>query len=428
MIYIYAHTVTTRLDYTLKVIFNHILQVDFLIVDEDTFNNANSKHPKLNYSEEKLPDAIWIKPDSLLYEDTIKKQDIAVSFKENIPYFYKTSEESDFPFDIIASSFFMLSRYEEYLPFNKDLHGRFPAKESLAYKANFIDLPVVHLWAIKLRDALLKQKPNFLFPTRIFTQLNTLDIDIAYAYKGKPFIRNFGAFFKSLFTFNFKDLHNRISVFLGKKDPYDTYDIIESIQKESTTDSIYFFQVGKYGVYDKNLRLKKMRNLIKRISKHATIGIHPSYQSNESINSLKEEKENLSNILGKPITKSRQHYLKMTIPNTYENLISIGVKEDYTMGFAQQVGFRAGMALPFPFFNLQLNKERSLLLIPFQIMDDTLKDYMQLSPVEAKEKIHSIKQIIKDVNGQLITIFHNSFLTNQDDLKGWVSVYKSIFK
>jgi len=325
MIYIYSHTTSSRLAYTLEVLFKTILQVEYKLVDKETFVE-NSNYPKINYSEEKIGDAIWIQPHSLLFETDIKPQEIAVTQKEEIPYFFLTNELADFQFDVLASSFYMLSRYEEYLPFSADKHGRFTAQASLAYKANFLEKPVVHLWAKQLRKALLQQKPNFLFPTHIFTQINTIDVDIAYSFKGKSLQRRLGGCIRSVFTFNGLDIKNRIKYLFGGKDPYDTYTILKEIQDTSNAEVLYFFQVGEQGAYDKNLSLNaSMRKLILKVAAYANVGVHPSYQSNENKELVDNEKNALSEILEKPVTKSRQHYLKMSFPDTYENLIVIGI-------------------------------------------------------------------------------------------------------
>ena len=428
MIYIYAQKKTKRLKYTLDVLFKTILQIGYKIVDKDLFLKK-SDLPKINYSNERIENSIWIKPHSLLFERAVKPQDIAVSHIKGIPYFFKTSKEADFQYDLFAISFYMLSRYEEYLPFTSDEHARFSAECSLAFKANFLQKPVVHLWAKQLRDAVLKQVPGFLFPTRIYTQVNTIDVDIAYAYKGKSFIRRLGSFAKALLYFDKKEISRHYSFMSDGKDPYDTYATLKEIQEQSKAENIYFFQVGKYGKFDKNLPVnRQMIKLIKKIATEATIGIHPSYNSNTDLKILREEKESLSKILDESLFKSRQHYLKMSLPETYENLISVGLKEDYTMGFPDQIGFRAGMAIPYPFFNLMMNKQRALTIVPFQIMDGTLKDYLQLTPEEALEQIEQMKMEIRNINGQFVSIFHNSFLTNQGEWKGWLAVYKQLMQ
>ena len=424
MIPIYSHSLTERLRYTLDVLFKRILQVDYKWVDKASFEKA--KPPKINYSDTAIAGAIWIKPHSLLFETGITEQDIQVTYRKEIPYFFKTDDLATILFDIFAASFYMLSRYEEYLPFNPDKHGRFRAEASLAYKTGFLQKPVVHLWAQRLREEIVKCDPLFSFPSGSFTQLNTIDIDVAYACQGKPWYRRAGGFIKKIFHFYNQATWQTLDCKDG--DPYDTYDVLETVQKETQVPSLYFFQVGKYGTYDKNLPLRKpMKQLIRRINTYAEIGIHPSYRSNRKRAILQKEVSDLSEVLGKKITKSRQHYLKMRLPETYENLITAGILEDYTMGFAGQISFRAGMAVPFPFFNLKLNQERPLLIVPFQLMDGTLKDYLKLSPEEALKRAEVIKEIVKQVKGQLVTIFHNSSLNDTADWKGWLAVYRELY-
>jgi hypothetical protein len=424
VIFVYSYKKSQRLKYTLDVLLKNILQVEYKLVDKATFI-ATTK-PKINYSEEDLPATIWIKPHTLLFETDIDFQDIRVTHSKGIPYFFKTSDILDFQFDILASAFYMLTRYEEYLPFTPDIHGRFTAIQSLAYTANFLQKPVVHLWAKLLQDTIVQQHPAYIFPKRDFTQHNTIDIDVAYACKGKPFWRKTGSIVKKLINFYYKATWQTVPC--TDKDLYDTYDILKEIQEYSNVNSTYFFQVGKYGKYDKNLPLNKtMQNLIKRTSSYANIGLHPSYNSNKSIAVLQKEVKNLVKILDKPLIKSRQHYLKMSLPDTYENLITVGIQEDYTMGFADQIGFRSGMALPYPFFNLNRNEQRPLSIVPFQIMDGTLKDYLKLTPDEATLEIQTIKKAVQDVNGQLVTVFHNSFLIDKDEWKGWLAVYSALF-
>jgi len=426
MIYIYSHKKTPRLKYTLHVVLKVILQVDFKLVDKETFE-SETVYPKINYSDEIIQADIWIKPHTLLFEKLIYPQKIRVTFQEGIPFFFKTDDIADFKFDIFASSFYMMCRYEEYLPFVADSHGRFTADESLAFKTRFLQKPVVHLWAKQLRGAIRKNYPDFLFPTRIFTQVNSIDVDIAYAYKGKTLKRRLGGLIKSVLHFDLYDVSQRVLYFFTGKDPYDTYATLRKIKKQSNAKNCYFFQVGSHGIYDKNLFLNDtMTKLILKTSKHASIGIHPSYNSNNHVNILRDECYDLSKILGKPISRSRQHYLKMTLPETYENLITVGIKADYTMGFPDQIGFRAGMTMPYPFFNLQTNKQRPLTIVPFQIMDGTFKDYMKLSPEEAIGKTKELKNCIQEVNGELVSIFHNSSLTDKGEWKGWLDVYKEV--
>ena len=425
MILIYSNIVSNRLKYTLEVVFKHILKSEYKIVDLETFKN-NSTNAKLNYSHEVLENCVQIIPCDLLFEENIILQKIEVELINGIPYFFRTASNNTLNHDILASIFYMTSRYEEYLPSNLDIHERFQAESSLAYKHGFLEIPIVNIWALKLKKNLLSKFPTLEFQKQRFKHINTFDIDDAYAYKGKNFFRLFASTLQSLLKLKTSDLKNRYNYLIKKeKDPYDTYSQIESLNGTIDSESIFFFLVGEYGKYDKNLphTSAELRKLIKTLGEKNEIGIHPSYNSNLKTKELLIEKSNLESICNKAVLKSRQHYLKLRIPHTYENLISVGIQEDYTMGFASKIGFRAGICTPFPFFNLKKNTQEKLMIFPFQIMDGTLNDYLNLSPSDAIEKIEKIIDEVKKVDGIFISLWHNSSLSEKNNWKGWSKVY-----
>jgi len=426
MIYIYSNIVSPRLQYTCDVIFQFILKVDYSWIKKEEMLTLKEV-PIINYSNEVFENSIGIKPHTILYENHIQEQKIAVTHLQGIPCFFKTSDIHSFHYDIFAATFYLISRYEEYLPFTPDIHGRFPATESLAYKANFLHLPVVHEWVNELKNKIELLFPNYHFPKIYYNQLNTIDIDIAYAFRGKPFLRQIGGLLKSLVLWDKQELQMRFSYYFYGKDILDTYDYIENVIQNNQVETIFFFQLGNYGVFDKNIPLKNpLKNLIKRLSKIGKIGIHPSYNSNTDMKALTLEINRLEQVLEHKIFHSRQHFLKLKFPETYENLIKNGISIDYTMGFADQIGFRAGMCVVYPFFNLIKNEQRPLLLLPFQLMEGTLKDYLQLSPHEAMEQVKKIKKTIQEVQGTFVSIFHNSSLSDVGEWKGWREVYEEV--
>ncbi|MEF8810095.1 MAG: hypothetical protein V5A47_04160 [Bacteroidales bacterium] len=109
---------------------------------------SNHEGPAINYSAKKLGNRLVITPTNLLFEKKIKEQEIFVTQWDTIKIFFQTNDHSSIPFDIFAASFFLVSRYEEYLPFSSDEHGRFEAKQSLAYTSSFLQEPIVDQWAI----------------------------------------------------------------------------------------------------------------------------------------------------------------------------------------------------------------------------------------------------------------------------------------
>lgn len=429
MIYLFSNQNSPRLQYTVEVCFNILLGMDC----EVTTNEANFKSiqdvPKINYSDQAIPNSIWIKPHSLLFETDIQTQKIAVTHLDGIPYFFKTSDQTDISYDLLASTFYMISRYEEYLPYTPDAHGRFSGKESLAFKANFLHLPVVHFWMQQLKNLILNRFPSAIFPTQTYSQINTIDIDVAFAFKGKPFLRQFGGMFKSLLQFNKWDLTQRFKYYFGGNDVFDTYNYLEQTLSVSKTANVFFFELGKYGTFDKNLPLNQtMKDLIIRLSKIGDIGIHPSYHSNSETQELTREIQALEKVIGHKVTQSRQHYLKLAFPKTYENLISNGITTDYSMGFADHIGFRAGISVAYPFFNLETNEQRPLQILPFQLMEGTLKDYQNLTLEEAVQMGLEMRQVVAEVKGTFVSIFHNSSLSDSGEWKGWRQLFESLLK
>jgi hypothetical protein len=213
-------------------------------------------------------------------------------------------------------------------------------------------------------------------------------------------------------------------------DPFDTYDLQLQLQKEYALSPLYFILFAEYGEFDKNIPVnsREFQRLIKSLGDYAEVGIHPSFASNSSVKLLKIEIESLAKILNREITKSRQHFLKLNFPTTYRNLINLDITDDYTMGYASETGFRAGICDPYLFYDLDLETETKLRIHPFHVMDGTLKDYQQLSPEEALVRIKKMVDEVKAVNGTFISLWHNESLGNLDRWEGWQDVYLELLK
>lgn len=427
MILIYSHKITNRLRYIFKTIFTDVLLSDIEITD-DTEQFESFKGPKINYSNSKLNSGIFFQSSSILFETGIKEQSISVFEFENTKCFFSVGRESVFPFDPFAASFYLVSRYEEYLPHIKDQHERFVASESLALQQNFIEEPLVNIWANRIAQEIEKQYPTFKFPERDFQFVSTLDIDNAYAYKNKGFLRVTGGLLKSFSQGTFSE---RLKVLSNKEmDPYDTFDYQNKIHKTYHIKPIYFFLLGDYDVNDKNIpvRNKQFQSLIKNIADYHTVGIHPSYASNKNISILQKEIKRLKDITHRNTSKSRQHFLKLNLPNTYRNLIDNDILEDYTMGYAEVSGFRASICSPYYFYDLDTEVSTKLKIVPFTVMEATLQYYNKLKPEEALTKIKTLIQKVKAVKGTFVSVWHNESLSDKDIWKGWQMVYEEMLK
>jgi hypothetical protein len=415
------------LQYICSFIFKEQLGLDFkLTIDSEAFKNHSGA--KINYSDSKIiDDEFYIQNHPLLFENDIKTKDVNCFIVNGNKAFFKTAD-CNFPFDIFAAAFYLLSRYEEYLPHEKDMYDRFAHENSLAFKEGFLNLPLINIWLQDFAESLSKKFPDGSLRTIVnferstFNFIPTYDIDIAYSYKHKGLLRNTGGFLKSPSA-------ERIKVLGGSvKDPFDCYDWLNKLHKQYHLDPIYFFLLAeKNGEYDKNIPPHKdaMWQLVKKHTALYEIGIHPSWQSNTKISLLKNEMEWLAEMSGiKHITISRQHYIKLYMPYTYRTLIEAGIQNEFSMGYGSINGFRASVASPFFWYDLEKDVATSLRIHPFCFMDaNSFYEQKQNAEQSFKELTHYYT-VCKNVNGTLITIWHNNFLGSSAAFKGWKEMYE----
>lgn len=425
MILIYSPYQSARLDYILKFIFGSLMGTDYRLT-----NNLNEyksySGPRLSYSKERTESGIWVSSTEFLFSDKIIPIEPTIAETTWGKIIFQVSENTRIPFDIFAASFYLISRYEEYLPFEPDKHGRFNHTSSVLYKADLISKPIINIWVNTFKKILNEKYSELKFNSPTYKFIATIDIDNAFAYREKGFFRTAGGYFRSLLHGKFSEITARRKVIHGKEtDPYDTYDFIKQIHKKNAIVPKIFVLNGKYGKYDKNISAKNPAfiKVLKELSATSEMGIHPSYCSNSTA-SLTEEKNVLEKILGINIFISRQHFLMLRFPETYISLIKNGITADYSMGYSTITGYRAGTCSSFPFFDLKTNQESSLIIFPFAWMDRTLLQHMKLTPSEAENYISENISQIKELGGTFISLWHNESLNNKGSWKGWLKVYE----
>jgi hypothetical protein len=424
---IYSAEDTRRLRYIAGIILGDILGLSWEVI---TDKRKLGKHPVINYSDEKIAGTFKISPDSLLFETGISPREINVNEWNGLPVFFQASSDSDIPFDIFAASFFLVSRYEEYLEYKPDEHGRFKASSSLAYRNGFLGIPIVDLWAREMSKSILKKLQTLTFKRNEYMALLTVDIDQPFAYLGKGLLRTIGGLFRDI-----KKMDGHVGdrykiVAMGEKDPYEVFDYITENIEGNNSDVRFFIPVGNYSKYDKNPSWKndEFRKLILHLSGKYKTGLHPSYYSSENTSLIKTEAEHLKAILKSEVTISRFHYIRLFMPQSYHGIKNAGINEDYSMGYPDEPGFRAGIARPFYFYDVSEDKPTSLKIIPFQVMDGTLFDYKKLDPVTSKELILNLINESRKVGGLFVSIWHNTSLLDNDQWKGWREVFEFVLK
>ena len=416
-----------RLRYIADLLLHEILGLSWEII---TDKRKLGKFPVINYSDDSIPGSLKISPTPLLHDTGIGAQDIKVTEWKSLPIFFQTSPDCDLPFDIFAASFYLVTRYEEYLDFMPDEFGRFKGSGSLAFINGFLGIPVIDLWTRELAIALVRKYQTLAFKRNSYKALLTVDLDEPYAYLGKGIIGNIGGFIHDLTSKTGRVTQRFDTIAKGGKDPYEVFDyILESIDKNGS-ETNFFVPVGNRSDYDKNPSWKneEYKRLITRIAETYKVGLHPSFKASAGSPVLGTELGRLESILRKKIICSRFHFLKIVMPKSYRNLSAAGITEDFSMGYQDEPGFRAGIARPFTFYDVSEDRITRLRIFPFQVMDVTLSGYKKLKADAAKRAIGNMISQTKKVGGLFISIWHNTTLLDTPEYREWRDVFEFTLK
>ncbi|MBU2939358.1 polysaccharide deacetylase family protein [Lacinutrix sp. C3R15] len=428
MLLVYTHKITPRVKYVFKHICTRILglPVTFTTTIEEFIGHDSLK---ISYTKQPLSHEIFIRSHDLLFEQGLSDVDINVQNWEDTKGFFAAGDKSVLPYDVFAASFYLLSRYEEYLPHVKDDYGRFTAEESLAYKHHFLQQPIVDVWAYKFKKILQENYPDFQFATKQYQVIPVIDVPEAFTFKNKGLMRSFGGTLHDLVSFKFKRLYTRFSVLFGfKRDTYDTFKYILNKQKQTKFKFVFFFLIGDYSTYDKNININKTQfvSLIKQVSDYSIVGLKASYFAISNFKILKKEKEKLEAVINTSLLASRNSFSKLNLPDTYRNLVELEVPEDYTMGFVNHIGFRAGTCTPFFFYDLDYEVQTPLKIYSYHLLDYAL--FKTNSLLDKKKVLNQVIHEIKKVNGCFIPVFHNYTFSDVERWHGFKELFNIIIE
>lgn len=454
-IQIYLPESSARLLYGMEIVFTHLLGLKPIILS--TINESidssipllcikkileNSQNPSSDASEIITTNAPNLLLDAWIFQSDIDSTFIpSHSLFNNLPILFafdNKAKQSLLSFDIFSASVYLLSRYEEYVSVNRDDWGRYTAKQSILYKLGVLHRPIVNLWSLELMKILHMQFPQLIFNLPKYQCLPTLDVDQVYAFRHKSFFIQTAAFakdiFKSLASPSQENmLPYRWTYYMRKqKDPFDNLLFWANFFKKNNLPACFFILMGNYGGVDKSnpSKIKEFQKNLQTISmfENISIGIHFSVKSNRQTRLQAKEISDLRNIYPKSVERNRQHFLILNFPQTYRELLMHNIKEDYTMGYADLPGFRAGIAIPFPYFDLGKNEKTELVVYPFAFMDGTYRKYMQCDYANTLSSMKTFVDEIRAVGGTFTCLFHNESLTDTPPWKGWRDLYMNLIQ
>lgn len=410
MIVIYTSEVTNRLKYTLDFVFHRHFGIQYEITEKSDIS-VNQDIILINYSSVNLPNSLSIFPYGLLFQEDISEQHIIVSRENDYGIFFRTTDKYDIQFDLFSCIFYLLSRYEEYLPHLKDEQHRYKSTNSVLSNTAFNFEPVIEIWLNDLKSKLIQLKPDIKFNKLQFEFQATFDIDNAYKYKGRNWIKNPPNFFKK---------ETRRVLLNKQKDPFDTFDFIVENTQNLKSPPIFFFLLNDNDKQNSNVNpnSKVLQSKIIEIY-HSTftkeIGIHFSYDAFK-IESFSDEKKQLTTIFSTPdfpLIRARQHFLRITFPDYFRAIIEAGIQIDYSLAYPDIIGYRAGYSRAFFFFDLLKNEVTNLQIQPSCFMDATLEYYRNNNKDDNKiETLNFLNKIMK-INSKLVAIFHNDLFADE---------------
>ncbi|THH41104.1 polysaccharide deacetylase family protein [Neolewinella litorea] len=353
--------------------------------------------------------------------------DTAPSFqKDGLPVFFHTDRGPD----LLACIFYTISRYEEYQDFVPDGHGRYTAALSHAGRHGYLYRPVVREWTAQIARQLLAWFPELPPPRRRTLLLRpTYDIDLLWAWHHRGW-RGYAALLRDLFSGEVARGVQRLRSG-PENDPYNTLDRLEDLHRELGMRATYFWLVARSGCRSDTNPFPipdDQQKLMRRLESDAENGLHPGYRSSDQPALMVEERVRLEAILGRNVNRSRQHFLRFRLPGTYRELLEAGIREDYSMGYSDDVGWRAGTNLPFTWYDLERERATPLVVHPFAAMDVTLKNYLRLSGADAGARIGQLAAAVKPFGGSFTLLWHNSSFADAYGWAGWWDNYRATLR
>lgn len=326
--------------------------------------------------------------------------------------------------DIIASTYFMISRYEEMIHREiRDEHGRFPGKMSLPYRAGFLHRPIVDEYRALLRGWLRQSRIHVPEVKKGIRKIYlTHDVDSPTLYRSwKGMIRSIidkRGLFRSI-----KGKFGRV-----EDDPYYTFPWLFSRDIKlcgklggNRCQPILFMKSGGNNRYDKphyKLDSADIKSLISYAdSNNIHIGLHCSYQAGIDPKHIEREKSELERHLGREVSFNRHHYLSIREPEDMDLVEAAGMTDDFTLGYADVSGFRLGTSYPVRWINPITRRLSPLTIHPLTIMDCTLNDekYMGMGSEEALSYCEGIIDRVEKSGGELVLLWHNDSVQKESD-------------
>ncbi|WP_316832352.1 DUF7033 domain-containing protein [Pedobacter aquatilis] len=414
-IIVFSPLLTPRIKYIFNFIFKDILKAEVEFTG-NIEHFSQSEHIRISYADKPLGDELFFKNTSLLLANKVEELKLkTISFGDYLAPF--PVAESALPFDVFAASFFILSRYEEYLHKAKsDID--FTAKNSFQHKWKILKRPIIDEWALILKNMIKKKHPSFKFHEKRFHHQPTINFtlqpDIPTGFLPKT---------KFIFSSVFNRKHKFLSTIFDNVtglgiNPEEVIAGLDRLNLKS--QPLYFVD---FPIDDKS-RLTFDNSAA--FLKEKQIGLlRPCTSSKEKSGYLKAGLVKLGKLQNSSINLKSQQLDVLKLPTCYLHLLSAGITSDYSMGYADKVGFRAGTCTPFNWYDLQLEKVTPINVKSYSISDSAVH-YQNVT--DATKTISDVIDAIKLVDGHFYSSWQLKNLSENAKFKKWKAVFNEMLK
>ncbi len=316
--------------------------------------------------------------------------------------------------DIIASTFFLFTRWEEYALPNRDAFNRFPDEAAFLFKNKLTDRPLVNEYIAFLKIVLRAVSGNEIQYNRKYCAHITHDIDEIYRFSPiSKFFKALGGDLiirKSLKQF-FQTIAQKIRISQDKeKDPSDTFEYLMDISEKEQLRSSFYFIPGEKGEKDFRYSISDstVQKIIQSIHERGHIvGIHPSLETNGNAESFATEVKRLTKTSRQAPKTGRHHYLAFQVPSTWRFWEDNKLTMDSSIGYRTCAGFRAGMCYAYPVFDILQRKELTVQELPLTFMEVALTNN-KVAPDAFEQIAEDLANTVKKFQGDFVLLWHNN--------------------
>lgn len=397
------------------------------------------------------PDVTWLAPESLPNEPVaalavpewlrvatrLERRGIPVPYSDGrarkASMAERTADETEVRLhaDILGSIFFLVTRYEELVVPDRDEHGRFPARASLAARSGFLDRPLADELTELLRGCLTVLWPELGDRPSRGEVVLTHDVDLAFYAQSVGWRHLARSTAADLLkrrdpALAWRRLASYVTARAGRfprGDPFATFDELMEISEHAGLRSAFYFMSGRtHAAMDATYDLGHPwihAVLLHIAARSHEVGLHASYASHLDGELIRGEFDRLRTAaqcagVRQDEWGGRQHFLRWENPATWRAWASAGLAYDSTVAFAEELGFRSGTARPFPVFDLIEERPLPLVERPLGVMDSTLFAYGGITPRDALPRILEMARRSRALGGDFVLLWHNNNLVSEE--------------